>query len=209
MNEPITIFTNYPINPSTAANGIEVAENNVAVSGSVAVLDGGYTLEFTPSVNWTPGALIQWWTTGSLYDTTYNTPINSASGYFYVAGSTATLSPTMQAASPAPYSKITPNVIFDVQFNTPLSPSTITTSTIYLWDNTTSLLVPATYSEPQPNEVRMVPTSDLTAGHTVSLYINAGLQSSTSVPATVNSWYYSNIVGPDDTTLPTVVSAVP
>jgi len=208
VNEPITIYTNYPVNPSTATNGFQVAQNNVAVPGSVAVLDGGYTLEFTPSTNWTPGALIQWWTTG-LYDTTYNTPINNASGYFYVAVTTGTLTPTVQVASPAPYSKITPNVIFDVQFNTPLSPATITTSTIYLWDNTTSLLVPATYSEPQPNEVRMVPTSDLSAGHTVSLYINAGLQSATSVPAAVNSWYYSNIVGPDDTSLPTVLSAVP
>jgi hypothetical protein len=43
----------------------QVAQNNVAVPGSVQVLDNGYTLEFTPSSPFTPGALIQWWTTAA------------------------------------------------------------------------------------------------------------------------------------------------
>jgi hypothetical protein len=76
-NLPIVLTSNLPINAGTASSGIEVAQNNVAVPGTVQVLDGGYTLEFTPSVPWTPGALIQWWTTGSLTDTTYNTNINT------------------------------------------------------------------------------------------------------------------------------------
>ena len=72
------------------------------------MLDSGYTLEFTPSVPWTPGALIQWWTTGSLTDTTYNTSINGASGYFYVAASTSTLAPAVQVASPPNYTNPVP-----------------------------------------------------------------------------------------------------
>ena len=35
-NEPITLFFNLPINAATANAGIEVAENNVAVPGSVS-----------------------------------------------------------------------------------------------------------------------------------------------------------------------------
>ena len=215
-NLPLVLYSNLPINASTADTGLEVAQNNVIVPGTVQVLDGGYTLEFTPSVPFSNSALIQWWTTGSLFDSTYNTPINGDSGYYYTVASTATLTPVLQTETPAPYATITPNSIFDFQFNTPLDPSTITSNTIYLWDNTSSTLVAGTYSEPQPNVVRFVPSADLTAGHTVSFYLNNGplhsstnLASNTSVVAATNNWYWGNIVGPDDTTLPIVTSAVP
>jgi hypothetical protein len=213
---PLVLYSNLPINASTANSGIQVAQNNVIVPGTVSVLDGGYTLEFLPAVQFSNDALIQWWTTGSLYDTTYNTPINGDSGYYYTEASTATAAPVIQTESPAPYSTIPPNAVFDFQFNTPLLASTITTSTIYLWDNTSSTLITGTYTQPQPNEVRIVPSANLTPGDTVSFYLNNGplhssanLESSTSVVATANNWYWSSIVGPADTTLPVVTSAVP
>ncbi|MGA9977890.1 MAG: Ig-like domain-containing protein [Candidatus Sulfotelmatobacter sp.] len=206
---PIVLYANLPINSSSATNGIQVAQNNVLVPGSVQVLDNGYTLEFTPSTAFTAGALIQWWTTSSLYDATYNTPINAISGYFYVASSTATLVPAVQTTSPPAYSNPVPtNTIFDVQFNTPISASTITASTIYLYDSTTGLHPAVTYSQPQPNEILMVPTSALPVNHYIYVYITNGLQSATSVPATATDWYeYTGTTV--DSTLPTVVSAVP
>ena len=209
VNSPLVIFTNLPINPGSASGGLQVAQNNVAISGTVQVLDNGYTLEFTPGSPFTPGALIQWWTTGTLTDATYNNSINAASGYFYVVASTATETPTVQVASPAAYSSpVAVNTMFDIQFNTPLNPATVTNSNIYVYDSSTGLHVPVTYTMPQPNEVRMVPTSNPSANAYIYVYITAGLQSSTSVPATSTSWY--EFTGsPVDTTLPTVVSAVP
>jgi hypothetical protein len=206
---PIVLYSNLPINASTATGGIQVAENNALVPGTVQVLDNGYTLEFTPSVPWTAGALIQWWTNTSLMESTYNTQINAASGYFYVAASTATLVPAVQTTSPTAYTNPIPlNSIFDVQFNTPMNPSTITASTIYLYDSNTGLNVAATYSEPQPNEVLMVPTSPLPVNHYIYVYVKSGLQSATSVPATATSWYeYTGTTA--DSTLPAVQSAVP
>jgi hypothetical protein len=210
-NLPFVLYTNMPINAATANSGIEVAQNNVAVPGTVQVLDGGYTLVFTPSVPWTPGALIQWWLTGSMLDTTYETPITggTTSGYFYVAASTGTATPTVQVASPPSYTSPVPiNTIFDVQFNTPLNPATVTASNIYLYDSTTGLNPVVTYSQPQPNEVRMAPTSALPANHYIYVEIHSGLQSTTSVPASSNSWWeYTG--SPADSTLPTVTSAVP
>jgi len=208
-NEPITLFSNLPIDPSTAANGIQVAQNNAAITGTVNVLDGGYTLEFTPATPFTAGALIQWWTTGSLANSTYHTPITAASGYYYVAASTSTAAPTVQVASPPTYTNPIPqNTIFDVQFNTQLNPSTINPTNIYLYDSTTNLHPAVTYTQPLPNVVRMVPTSDLPANHYIYVEITTGLQSTTSVPATATSWYeYTG--SPDDTTLPVIVSAVP
>lgn len=209
-NEPITIYTNLPINTGTATGGIEVAENNVAVPGTVAVLDGGYTLEFTPSSAWTPGALIQWWTTGSLLDSTYNTPINTTSGYFYAAASTTTLVPSVQVASPPQYTSSIPlNTIFDLQFNTPLAPATVTSSNVYLYDSTTSLNVSATLTQPQPNELVLTPTSTLPVNHYIYVEITTGLQSTTSIPVASNINWYEYTGTATDTTLPTVVSAVP
>ncbi len=183
VNEPITIYSNLPINPGTANGGIEVAQNNVAVPGTVQVLDNGYTLEFTPSSPWTPGALIQWWTNGTLLDATYQTPFNALSGYFTVAGSTATLTPTIQVTSPVNGTNPAAlNTVFDTQFNTPINPSTITPANFYLYDNNTGLKTPVTYSQPQPNVIRMVPTSNLPANDTYSVFVQTGLQSTTSVP---------------------------
>jgi hypothetical protein len=206
---PIVLYANLPIDSSSASNGIQVAQNNVLVSGTVQVLDSGYTLEFTPSTAFTAGSLIQWWTTNSLYDATYNTPINAASGYFYMASSTATLVPAVQTTSPPANSNPVPtNTIFDVQFNTPINAATITATNMYLYDSTTTLRPAVTYSQPQPNEILMVPTSALPANHYIYVYITTGLQSATSVPATATNWYeYTG--APADTTLPTVVSAVP
>ncbi len=213
VNQPLTIYTNLPINASTVTGGIEVAQNNVAVPGSIAVLDGGYTLEFTPSSNWTPGALIQWWTTGSVLDTTYNTPLNGASGYFYVAANTSALAPSVQTMVPSSYSSGVPlNAFVDLQFNTPLNASTITSSNIYLSAAQTGcggLITPVTYASGLPaNEVRMVPNSPLTAGDYYYVCVETGLQSATSVPATqYQPYFYAGSAA--DTTLPTIVSAVP
>ncbi len=211
VNQPITIYTSLPINAATASGSFEVAQNNVAIPGSVAVLDNGYTLVFTPSSPWTPGALIQWWTTGSLLDTTYNTPINAASGYFYAAASTASTVPAVQVASPPQYSNpVALNTFFDVQFNTPLNPATVTASNIYVIDNSNgNLVIPVTYSQPEPNEVRMTPTSTLPVNHYLYVEINSGLQSSTSVPFSGTQSWYEYTGAAADSTLPAVQSAVP
>jgi hypothetical protein len=209
-NLPIVLYFNLPLNASGANSGIQVAQNNVAVPGTVNVQDSGYTLVFTPSVPWTPGALIQWWTTGSLTDTYYNATVTTTSGYFYVAGSTASLTPTAQASSPASYSNPVPrNSIFDVQFNTPLNSATINASNVYIFDSSNgNIHIPVTYSQPQPNEILMVPASTLPANHYLYVYIGTGLQSTTSVPASQTQWYeYTGTTS--DSTLPVVTSAVP
>jgi hypothetical protein len=209
-NLPIVLTANLPIDPGTANSGIQVAQNNVAVPGTVQVLDSGYTLEFTPSVPWTPGALIQWWVNGSLTNTTYNTSFNGTSGYFYVAASTDSLTPSVQVSIPSKYASNVPlNAIFDLQFNTPLNTSTINSTNVYLFDNSNgNVHVPATLTQPQPNEIRLVPTSALPASHYIYVYIGSDLQSTTSVPASQTQWYVNTGTTSDSTT-PVVTSAVP
>ncbi|MGA3371748.1 MAG: Ig-like domain-containing protein [Terracidiphilus sp.] len=211
-NLPFVLYANLPINPSGANAGIEFAQNNVAVPGTVNVLDGGYTLEFTPSVPWTAGALIQWWITGSLTDTTYNTPISggTTSGYFYVAASTSTLVPALQVASPAYGATAALNSFVDLQFNTPLAASTVNNSNVYLYDASTGLTVSGTYSQPQPNEVRIVPSANFAVNHYIYVYVTTSLTSTTSVPFGSNTWvtyFYTGTAA--DSTLPTITSAVP
>jgi hypothetical protein len=69
-------------------------------------------------------------------------------------------------------------------------------------------MVPATVTQPQPNEIRLVPTSALPANHYIYVNIVAALQSTTSVPATATAWYeYTGTTS--DSTTPVVTSAVP
>ena len=209
VNQPLVFYASLPVNPSTANAGLQVAQNNVPLPGTVQVLDNGYTILFTPSAPLTPGALVQWWITGSLIDTQYNIAFTATNGYFYVAASTAATAPSITSSSPAFYTNPTPpNAIFDFQFNTPLDSTTVNSTNIYLYDSVTGLHVPATYTMPQPNEIRIVPTSNLTTGNYTYLYVTTGLHSSTSVPATAtNPYFYIN--GAADNTTPTIVSAVP
>jgi methionine-rich copper-binding protein CopC len=207
---PIVLYFNYPINTANPNGDIEVAQNNVAVPGTAQVLDGGYTLEFTPSVPWTPGALVQWWTTGNMTDTVYNATFNTYSGYFYVAASTATLTPTVQVAVPAEYTNPVPlNSIFDLQFNTPMNPATVNSTNVYIFDNSNgNIHIPVTITQPQPNEILLSPTSTLPVNHYLYVFIGSGLQSTTSVPATQTQWWeYTGTTS--DSTLPVVTNAVP
>ena len=208
-NLPLVIYTNLPINPSSATGGLQVAQNNALIPGTVQVLDNGYTLMFTPSTPFTAGALIQWWTLSSMTNVTYNTPINASSGYFYVAANNATFTPTVQVMSPANGSNpVARNTIFDLQFNTPLDPATVNNTNIYIYDSGTGYRVDGTYSMPQPNEVRIVPSGDFSANSYIYLYVTANVHSSTSIPASASTQYV--YTGPsDDTTAPVVVSAVP
>ena len=212
VNQPLVLYTNLPINPATANAGLQVAQNNAALEGTVQVLDNGYTLEFTPTSPWIQGALIQWWVDSSLTDATYNNSFNTTSGYFYVAVDTRTLAPTVQAMSPSNGAQNIPlNAILDIQFNTPLAPATVNSNNIYLYDYDTGLNIAATYSMPQPNEVRMVPSGTLSANDYIMVYITNGLTSSTSVPATPVGWFgdYFYTGTSDDTTTPVVTNAVP
>ena len=209
LNAPLTLFFNLPIDPNTATNGIEVAQNNLAIPGSVQVLDNGYVLAFTPSTPFTPGALVQWWTTGTLFESTYDTVVSGASGYFYVASNTDALAPSIQVISPSNGSSYIPlNSTWDVQFNTALNPATVNSNNIYLYDSSTGLHVNANYTTPQPNEVRLVPTTSLTANAYIYLYVTTGLQSATSVPAAATN-YYAYTGTTNDNTIPIIMSAVP
>jgi hypothetical protein len=212
-NLPLVLYSNLPINPSTATAGLEVAENGTPLPGTAQVIDNGYTLVFTPSANLAPGALIQWWTTGSLMDTVYNVSFAGNAGYFYVAADTSTATPTVQVMSPVDGTNIAPNTFFDIQFNTPLTPATVTPANIYIYDNNSGLNINGTYSMPAPNVVRIVPSGNLSPNDLFFLGVNSALLSSTSVPAAAinpNSfaeYFYTSL--PVDTTLPTIVSAVP
>jgi hypothetical protein len=207
-NLPLVFYTSLPINPSSANAGLEVAQNNVALPGTVQVLDNGYTLEFTPDSPLTPGALIQWWTTSNLIDASFGNSFSTASGYYYVAADLSAATPMVQSISPNPGYYVPPNAFFDIQFNTPLNPSTVNSANIYLYDESTGLNVAGTYSQPQPNVVRIVPSSSFGSNDWVYLYVNSGLQSSTSVPAAgYSTYFYMNV--PADSSLPSVVSAVP
>jgi hypothetical protein len=212
-NVSLVLYSNLPINPSSVSAGLQVAENGTPLAGATQVVDNGYTLIFTPSATPVAGALIQWWTTGSLTDTLYNLSINGTSGYFYVAANTGALAPTVQTLVPTAYTSGVPlNAFVDLQFNTPLNAATITSSNIYLSAPETGCggaITPVTYTSGLPaNEVRMVPNSPLAAGDFYYVCVESGLQSATSVPATnYQPYFYAGTAA--DSTLPMVLSAVP
>ena len=79
---------------------------------------------------------------------------------------------------------------------------------VYVFDNSNgNLQIPVTLSQPQPNEIRLVPTSSLPANHYIYVELTTGLESSTSVPLAGNINWYAYTGSPVDSALPTVLRA--
>nr|WP_241654471.1 Ig-like domain-containing protein [Granulicella sibirica] len=207
-NSPLVLFTSLPISTSSANAALKVSQNGVLIPGAIQVLDSGYTLQFTPSSPYVAGALIQWTVTADLVDATYGSSFTATGGYFTVAADTSMTIPTLQAAYPAAGGGTVPNSIFELQFSAPIDPGTVNATNIYLtYQGNGGSNLAATLSQPQPNTIRIIPQSDLT-GSPVYLVIESGLRSTTSVPAQQTEYYFFP-TGADDTTVPTIVSAVP
>jgi hypothetical protein len=161
----ITLFTNgAQLNASTVNNSsLHVAENGVLVEGTIAVVGNNQAITFTPTGVLNYGALVQVYLEPNVLDI-YGNPLSSFSAQFTVQGNPASVAPTLIAVNPPASSTGAPlNVIPQMEFDQPLLASSISSTSVRLYNGCTSSAVPGTLALTGPNNnvIQFTPSSAL------------------------------------------------
>ena len=218
LNSAITMYTNSPINLSTAQNGVKVAQNGVLISGTVTLTADQHGIIWTPAAPYQPGAFLEVWATNSITDLNNNT-LNSYYFTFTTAAATCT-TPTITSYPIGRYNSSTAmnyitNPVIDVQFCGPLNPATVNNSSVFLCPNTSgsgcspASRVNGTITLLDNNTiVRFKPAVDLNTSNYVNIqYANTIQDMSGNSFAGDNFWIYIQNTAVHDNT-PVAVSSV-
>ena len=128
----ITLSMSKAMNPSTIPGSFFVSQNGVLVSGTAQVTGGGYTITFTPSASYQPGALIEVFLESTALDT-LGIPAVAYKGVFTIAGAAASAPLTLISSSPANLSAAeSANTVFELAFNKDLDPASLGPGTVQL-----------------------------------------------------------------------------
>ena len=128
---PIVLFASKPLNPATVSNNtIQVSQNGQPVSGTLAVVGDGRTVEFTPASNFNYGAQVQLFVDPAVLDISGN-PISAYKGSFTVAGNPATTAPLLLATTVSNTQTGIPlNAVINLVYSAALDPITVIAANI-------------------------------------------------------------------------------
>jgi hypothetical protein len=204
LTSVITLYAGAPINPASLAGNVLVTENGSAWDGTAALAGSGQAIVFTPTTPFDPGALVQIFISGGLTDV-YGNHFNSFSASFRtqpdLTGAALTLISNPQNSGNNPT-----NTAVEMEFNKPINPATLTSASFYLVQSGNP--VAATLSQPEPNVIRLQPTTALLPNSYYVFYLTSALQDTTGMSYGSGGWGLWTGAGPD-TALPGVVSVVP
>ena len=208
---PITLVFNRRMNPTTTAGAIRVSENGLAKAGSASLSADGLTLIFIPAARYAFSAIIQVFVTESATDISGVALGAKYTGQFAVVNDPTAASPSPSRVNPSNGTSIPLNQTFEVEFNEPLDPATITTANFFLRQNTTgSPTVAATLSLRNGNTtVRLVPSANLLPSTSYTLIINTGIHDASGTAVTSQLGYSWSTTTSAETVPPTVTAISP
>jgi large repetitive protein len=129
---PIVLFVSKPLDPASVNSALHVAQNGQLVAGTVQVLDGGLTLEFTPTAPLAYGALIRVFLDATAQDTDGNN-VTAYQGQFSTIADPASTGPQVVAYSPMSGTQNVPlNALMDAGYTEPISAATVNAANVYL-----------------------------------------------------------------------------
>ena len=164
-NTVITLFTSTPMNAGSIAGALYVSQNGALIPGTTTIGSNGQSIEFTPGSALSSGASMQVFLNSTAQDT-YGNYLTSFSGQFTVAGSPANAAAAVQAVNPFPGATNVPiNAVMQVEYNQALAASTINSTNVRLYQNSTSTyLTPALSLAGNGQIINIAPTSNLVSG---------------------------------------------
>jgi len=132
----VTLFTNgNPLNPATVTGALHVSQNGVLVAGTIQLSGNNQAIQFTPTVPFNFGALVQCFLDSSVQDVSGNV-LQSYSGQFTIQGDPATTGPVAVAMNPPNNATVPLNVVPQVQYDQVLAAGTVIAGNVVLTDNT-------------------------------------------------------------------------
>jgi len=209
-NTVITLFTSAPMNVSSIAGSLFVTDKGVVVSGSVQTFSNGQAIEFTPSAPFGAGDLIQVFL-NSTATSADGVPLSAFEGQFYVAGSPANTTATVEAVNPFPSATNVPlNAVIQVEYNQPLLASTVNNSNITLYQYGTGTYLTPTVTLVGTQVINIATTSPLVSGSQYQVYVSPNSAVTNVDGLTVQPYAFNFTAGTAaDTVGPTIVSEAP
>src|SRR6185369_6342575 len=146
----------------TVPGALHVSQNGVLVNGTVNVSSNGEVIEFVPAAPWQNNALVQVFLDSTAKDLAGNA-LNNYQGSFRTALDSATTVPQVVRISPSNHSAVLLNPVIELEYNEPLDPSTINSTTVSLRQNIGGQpLIPSTITLGRGGRViRIVPDAPL------------------------------------------------
>ena len=207
-NTVVTLFASMAMNASSIAGALHVSDNGVLVSGAVQLFSSGQVIEFTPTVAFTPGDLIQVFL-DSTAQSANGVALSSFSGQFTVAGSPANTTAQVQTVNPSPNAtKVPLNTIVQIEYNEALAAATVNNINVTLYQYSTSTYLTPTLSLAGGGQaVQIQPTSNLAPNSQYQACV-AGVTNIDGVP--VQTYCFTFYAGTAvDTAAPTIKSVAP
>lgn len=181
---PVVVFFSAPMDASSTQASITVSQNGNIVAGTSVLAGGGQVLTFTPSVPFTPGALVQVFISSAALSRSGNSLYPSVSS-FTIAPDLTNSPPVVTGVSPGQSDFPPVNSVIQVRFSKPLDPSTVNSAALTLTPLGGSVVA---------GNVTLV------GGNTLQLVPSAPLSASTSyliqVPGTVKDTTGLNLAAP-------------
>jgi hypothetical protein len=192
----LTLYLNRVVNPSTLSGNVVVTVNGQVYAGSVQAAASGYEVQFTPTVPFPNGAVVQWWFS-NVSDTDGNA-FNGNSGYFYtVAAVNPNAAPRVVAISPncCGSSGVPTNAEIDIEYSLPIDATTLS-GNVYI---NSGPATPFTVSLASPNVVRMTPSTPWNSSTWYGFCTNSSVMGTNGVAAQSYCWatYFTTAAGPD------------
>jgi YD repeat-containing protein len=206
LNSSIVLFVNEPLDASTVANALHVAQNGVLANGQVTVKDNGQTIEFVPALPWQNGALVQVFLDGAAMDAD-GSHVNSYQASFQIAGDTSTTPPSIVSLSP-PTCPIPLNAAFDIQYNEPLNANSVNANTVTLSANNGAVAVTLSV-DPALTRIRVVPVVPLQPGTVYVLNTTEAIQGINGLQQGVRTTNFFQTGTVSDNTPPVVTLVSP
>jgi thiamine monophosphate synthase len=207
---PITVTFSEAMDPTTISAstiGLKVTSSGAAVAGAVSYNATTHVATFIPSATLAQTTAYTLTVAGTVKDVAGNQMATP-----FVVGFTTgdTIAPTVVTVSPRNDSTgVSASSAVQVAFSEAMTASTITTSTIFLTNASTSAVVPASVAlNAATNTATLTPSAALAGSTTYTLTVTTGVKdlSGNSLATTFNSVFTTVTV---DTTPPTVLTVSP
>jgi hypothetical protein len=201
----IVLFVSEPLIPSTVNTALRIIQDGVLVEGTIQVSGNGQTIQFVPSVPWTPNAMIQVFMDSTAQDLAGNA-LNNYQGSFRTAQDFSTSPPYVVRTSQS-HTGVPLNPVIEVEYSEALDPATVTASSVNFVTYNTGVQIPDSVSLRNGNVIRIVPNAPLSP-NTAYYYQIFGIRDLSGQQA--NSYFQSFTTGTaEDTVKPLVLSVTP
>ncbi len=210
LNTNIVVYLSQPMNPSTIPSALEVSQNGVLVTGTTQVTENGQVVQFTPSSQWQPSALVQVFLTSAAQSVT-GLSAASYQGSFTTVPNTSTTAPSLVGTNPANNASNVPtNTVMDFSFNEPLDPTALLPGTVTcnqngIWIQTAVAVMNSGLL------LQVTPRFSLAPNSSTICVLGSGIQGTNGLPLwsySANQLAFTTGAGPD-TVVPTVLTTSP